>query len=139
MSKGINVFLNIGPSVVLSVRMSMGREMVVIDVGRGVEIFTWTNLPVSPNHAITATKATDYTAMTNRKMFSQEFLRSGIRNNSEDGTCSEIKISGSYGSSTTYSTSSILNPTLIIVATDIKHLLVDLFLKILCGAIPQNI
>ena len=43
--------LRVGLRVVL-------RFMMGIDVVRVVVIFPWPNLPVSPNHVITATKAT---------------------------------------------------------------------------------
>ena len=43
------------------------RFMMGIGVVRGVGIFPWPNLPVSPNYVITATKATKATSMTKSK------------------------------------------------------------------------
>ena len=94
MSGGLDVFLNVGTGVGFSIIRSLEWEMVGIGVVRGVETFPWVSLPVKTNHTTTATKAKkEATAITNRKTFWLEFIHYGI--------CSAIKISGSYGYSTT--------------------------------------
>ena len=83
-------------------RAEVGHNMVGIGVVRGVGIFPWPNSPLIPNHIITSVKATNATAMTKSKTYRGEFLRSGMGENSADGTRSEINRSGSSGSSTAY-------------------------------------
>ena len=41
-----------GVSISLNVGLVVGQKMVGIGVVRGVEIFPWKDLPVSPNHVM---------------------------------------------------------------------------------------